>query len=220
MSTWSLSAAKVSLRNLLADNATDKLQWRKNIFGKQDGTNKRFKTFEFRRITDFSAAPAAPLGVYVDGTLVSVAADYPEIGELELSAAPDNNATLEATYYSQWFKDDELETFLSNAVGFIGVGNNLDNIPIGLQNAALQYAAADAYQALALQWARNYSEGYRLEDAPDLKRTPADVYNTMANAMRKQAQKLREEFYTRKDQSKAPLFTAVIGKVGPVTPPR
>ena len=64
---WSTSVA--DLRAWLNDGPTDKLVSRKRCLGRIDGSNKIFKTFEFRRVTDFTTA-TSPFGVYVGPTQI------------------------------------------------------------------------------------------------------------------------------------------------------
>lgn len=201
------------LRTLLSDGATDKLNYRKTVFGQADGTNKTFKTFEFRRITDLTSA-VAPLGVYVNGTLATVDTDNLVVGEFAVHTAPANTATIEATYYSQWFLDSEIQGFINQGVAWIQAGGNADIIPQGLQPAVLKYAAADAYQDLASKWAMNYSSQYRVEDANDPnKRTPMSAWLQLANNYRKEATELRDQFYRRSGKALQPLFASLTGAV-------
>jgi len=76
------TTAKLELRNLIADNSSDKLRYKKRVIGIVNGTNKVFKTFERRRITDFTDGTLSQqLGVFVDGVKQTVVTDSPVIGE-------------------------------------------------------------------------------------------------------------------------------------------
>lgn len=211
----------VKLRSFLADNDNDRLRHRKAIFGLQDGTNATYITFEDRRVTDFSdPATSAPLGVYVNGMPATVTVDYPVIGEFTLTTAPQNGDTIEATYYYQWFQDSDLATFLENAGNWANYPD-ITAVPYGLQPAVLRFAAADAYQNLALKFAESDSEKFRLEDAPDPKnRSAASSYMAMSKEYRNQALDQRKQFYTRQDQNESPLFGTVIGRVRNPVPTR
>src|SRR4051812_40061779 len=103
----SWSTAVSDLRRKLADNTTDKLSWRKTVFGQLDGTNHSFKTYERRRVTDFSTIipsdDPGPVGVYVDNIKVQVTSDDVVVGQFVLETAPNNGSRIEATYYNQWF---------------------------------------------------------------------------------------------------------------------
>lgn len=219
MSAWTTSLA--DLRALISDGALDKFNFRKPLFGDVDGSNKSFKTLEVRRITDFSAPPSAPLGVFVNGTLQTVTADLPVEGVLTLTTAPTNGQKIEASYYSQWFLDSELNVFLLSATGWCTAGTDVTAIEPGLRPSLLHYAAADAYQKLSLRFARMKSDEYRVEDANDKKTMDAALmYQKASDAERKTAQTLRAQFYKRNDQSLQPLFTSVAGSVGSVQPKR
>jgi hypothetical protein len=213
--SWTTSTTE--LRTLLSDGATDKLRYRKRVFGMQDGTNKVFQTFEFRRLTNFTTA-TAPSGVYVNGVIQTVDTDFTEVGEFKLHTAPANTDTVEATYYNQWFLDAELDQFCSNGGNWLGFSDKTVT-PVGLQPSLIRYAAADAYEKLALRYAEHVSERFRLEDAPDPKlRTPVVQYMDMAKNYREEATKQRDQYYTRQGQSLQPLFNTVTGTVKNQTP--
>lgn len=216
----SWTTARADIRQLLADGPTDKLAYRKKLVGVQDGTAKRFKTFENRRVTDFLTA-VAPLGVYVDGALVPVAADDMAVGEFELVTAPTNSQTLEASYYIQWFNDDELDTFLAQASQWTGLGADVTNIPVGLRPAILEYSACLGYRRLALWWSRAISETYMYQDAPSKDRFAiVDSYTKMAEAHCGRAEAIRNDYWSRQGQSNAPLFGVIQGSVRDVPPNR
>jgi len=215
--SWTTAVA--DLRALLSDGPTDKLR-QKRVLGNQDGVRTKFKTFEFRRVTDFTTA-TAPLGVFVDGTAVTVSADDVATGAFTLAVAPTNGQEIEARYYMQWFIDSELQTFLRSASQWLGLGATFANVPAGLQPSALQYAAADAYQKLALRWAEHQSETYRLEDQPDGKlKSVADQYRAMSTDHRKLALSNRDEFYKRQGQALQPLFRTIQGNAKETVPQR
>lgn len=215
----SWTTALEDIRRLLSDGSTDKLRHRKRVFGTIDGTNLVFKTLEFRRVTDFTTA-ASPEGVYVDGSAVAVALDNPEVGEFTLSTAPLDGSVVEATYYSQWFTDQELDGFLQDAAYWLNLGTAI-NIPPGLRPAALHYAAQEAYLKLALRWTERLSETYRLEDAPgDDTFAVVDKYRAIAMDMHKKSMQLRDDYYSRSGQNKAPSFQSIAGRVVDPVPKR
>lgn len=215
--SWTTAVA--DLRALLSDGPTDKLR-QKRVLGNQDGVRVSFKTFEFRRVTNFTTA-TAPLGVFIDGTAVTVSADDLPTGVFTLAVAPTNGQEIEARYFLQWFLDTELDTFLRSSSQWLNLGSDVTQIGPGLQPAALQYAAADAYQKLALRWAEHQSETYRLEDAPDGKiKSVADQYRSMSTDHRKLALSNRNEFYTRNGQALQPLFRSIAGNAKETVPQR
>lgn len=209
--SWTTAAD--DLRLILNDGPTDKLRAFKRVFGQIDGANARFKTFEFRRVTDFTAeADASSLGVYVNAVKVpaaDIASDSPEVGFFSFAsgAIPTGSDVVEATYHVQYFLDAELEGFLRLSQNWLGFGDDYSQIPQGLRPAALQYAAGEGYQKLAMRFAEHVSETYRLEDMPDERRMAivAEYKNAAAQA-KEQAQNLRDQNYTRQGQHLAPLF--------------
>lgn len=212
------STALTELRTLLNDGAKDKLQYRKKVVGALNGSNTKFKTFEFRRVTDLSTA-TAPLGVYVNGSAATVSADDLETGEFTLSAAPADGQRIEATYYSQWFYDSEITSFLTDATRWLGMGSDYTVVEDGLKPAAQKYAASEAYQKLALRFARQVTETYRMEDSQDPKLLElVKAYEEAAMDYRKDAEKTRDDFYTRQGQSLAPNFASIPGTVRDIVP--
>lgn len=218
------TSAVSDLRARLSDGDTDKYNWRKTVFGAVDGANVRFKTFEFRRVTDFSAvSPTPATGVYVDGTLQVIAPgnDFPESGEFILTTAPNQGQAIEASYYSQWFKTDELTVFLVDAANWCGYSGSFDALPGGLQSAALDYCMSLAYQKLALKFAKYYSEMYRVEDSQSEERDRlVAAYETASEKSFETAEKKRKSYYTRADMNEAPASRSLPGAVRRVEPNR
>lgn len=209
------------LRTSLSDNETDKLEYRKRVLNTQDGTNTTFKTFEWRRLTDFTGTDnPAGTGVFVNGSIVTVIADNPSMGEFSLALAPSNTDTLEASYYSQWFLDNDLQLFINEAVQWLTTGT-ADATPEGLKPAALAFACSKAYKALALKTARNYSEQYRMEDSPNPNRnSPMQAYMDLAKSFGDDATALRDQFYRRAGQALQPLTAVVQGQYIDIVPRR
>jgi len=217
--TWTTAIS--DLRTLLSDNGTDKLRYRKAIVGLQNGTNTTFKTFEFRRLTPFVGATGLPYGVFKNGVLTSVASEDLPSGGFVLSVAPANGDRIEGTYYIQWFTDAELAVFLKSATQWQGFGADVTAIVDSFQPSALKYAAADAYQKLALRWAEHLSETYRLEEGPGEQiKAAIESYKGMAAQYRKEAFKERDDVYTRKGEANAPAWRTVAGNFREITPKR
>jgi len=224
MSAWTTASSRTDLRNLLSDNPTDKLRYRKRLIGEQNGTNKRFKSLEFRRITDFKTEASISLGVFVAGARLDPAtqidSDGPEVGEVVLTTAPTNTQRVEGSYYIQWFKDAELDIFLKNAAQWLGLGDAVASVPDGLQPAALYFAAQEAYHKLAARWAEKLSETFRAEDMPKSEKAAMDSWRSMAKDAKEKSESLRKGFYERNDQAAAPLWGSNYGRVKPVVPRR
>lgn len=222
---WILPAdARSDLRALLSDGPTDKLRYRKRMIGDVNGVNLRFKSFEFRRVTDFFTESSLSLGVFVNGVRqtegVQVTADFPEIGEVILSTAPSNTSRVEGTFYIQWFKDSELDVFLKNATQWLSMGEDVTKVEAGLQPASLYYAAQEAMHKMAVRWAERLSETYKMEDQIQGATTPVDDFRRLAKDYRDKSEALRKNFYLRNDQAEAPLFGVAAGRVCSVVPKR
>lgn len=218
------STALADLRTLLNDNATDKLRDRKRLIsGAFNGINVQFKTFEFRRVTDFTTS-VWPFGVYKNNSATPevVTVDNLGTGDFRLTTPPVDGDILEATYYIQYFLDAELNNFLSNASLWLNSSTDFTTaIAPGLQPSALKYAAGDAYEKLSQKFFEHASDTFRTEDNPDEKKgTLVDQFTKMSKNFRDMALKLRDEYYTRQGQSLQPLFGTNKGNVKDVAPQR
>lgn len=225
---WASTAAAISaLRALIFDGPSDKLCSNKKLIGVIDGSNVIFKTFEYRRVTDFSSnATVFPLGIFKNGTPIAytqVQSDDLPTGTVKLAATqtPSNRDSITATYYYQWYTDTELDTFLQTASSWTAYGTTYINIPDGLNPAVLDFAAREAYRMAAMKYTTRMREIYQLEDAPD-ENTMKTIqgFQTMAKDFLDSAQTLRDDFYKRQGQAEAPLFGFALGRVSDPTPRR
>lgn len=214
------TTARDELRFLVSDNVTDHRAYRKKVFGQIDGTNKVFKTFEYRRLTNFTTA-SAPLGVYVNGVLAPVTSDSLAVGEFEITTAPVDGDLVQATYYFQWFLDGELDSFLVSASRWLQGSDDITTLAPGLKPAALHYAGQDGFHKLSVKYSERMSEIYYLEDAPhaDVK-SVIDSYAALAKDFDEKAFKLRDDFYSRAGKSLAPRFAMAYGRTKDPTPQR
>lgn len=223
------STAITALRELVKDNLTDKLAFNKQLVSPAvDGVNLIFKSFEQRRLTNFtqSASFAFPLGVYINGTNIGfgkVTNDDIESGILALDASvvPNNRDSVRATYYYQWFIDSELDQFFQNASNWLTLGPIYINVPDGLNIALLRFAAQEAYTAVAAKYMVRMSQVYKMEDAPNedvLKSIQG--FKDLASSFMKDATQLRDDYYTRAGQSLQPLFSLGLGGVRDPVPRR
>lgn len=208
------------LRAAMSDGATDKLRYRKRVIGIQNGTNVKFKTFEFRRVATFVGA-AQPVGVFVNDAPVVVSADDLSTGEFTLAVAPTDGDVLRATYFMQYFTDGELQDFLKQASRWLIGVDDFQQVQIALQPAAVAKACCQGYRKLALRFAENMAEVYQLEDAPDEKRiNPVEQFRRMADDFCKEATSLRDDFYSRSGKKLAPRFATIAGNVRDPEPNR
>jgi len=212
------TTAVSDLRTLLSDGAQDRYNFRKRCFGEINGTNVRFKTFDFRRITDFTSS-VEPLGVYIDGELQNtsaIASDVPVTGDFVLADAPLDGSIVEASYYIQWFLDSELVEFLQTSGLWIQSSSDYTLLSGGLIPVALKYAASEGYLKLSQRWRNFMSDGYKVEDSPQTKpNSLAESFSKMSEAYRKQAESSLEMFYKRQKRPLQPLFGSVQGRIRP-----
>ena len=210
-------------RTQLSDGAKDKLRYRKQVIGQVDGVNKRFKTLEFRRLTDF-IAPVGNLGVYINGVqtvLTDVTLDFAEVGEFELATAPVNGDRIEATYYIQWFTDDELTVFLRIASNWLAMGDDFTAIASGLIPSTMCYAQGEAFEKLALRWSERLSETFLMQDQTIKDQFAlVETYQKWGAEFKKQAHEMRKDFYSRAGQNEQPSFGNIFGSVPAVVPKR
>jgi hypothetical protein len=218
------------LRVLLSDQGDDRYIYRHRCFGPVNGTNIQFKTFFRRRVTNFTAALTGGEGVYVDNVQVleaNIVSDDVETGELFFASGtgtspalsggfiPQDGSVVEASYYYQWFDDNELDTFLQQASRWLQSNNDYTTTNPGLIEALIKYAASQCYTKMAQRWRQYMSQDYRVEDAP--KDSP--TYNTnefleLAKYFRAEALATRTEFYeTRQGRALQPLFGSIRGRV-------
>lgn len=222
MSTW--STAVTDLRTNLSDGDQDKVYYRKRVLGQIDGTNTAFRTFEFRRVTDFTTA-SAPFGVWLNGVLVDssgINADYFDSGDFVLNTAPSDGDVLEASYYARWFIDTELQQFLTTACEWLAFGSDYTQIAVGFRPAALKYAASEAYQKLAIRWALQVQETFLLNDSKTAENMGKMVtqYKDIGLSYRKEAEKVRDDYYSRSGAQKQPLWGFNLGNVTDPVPKR
>lgn len=215
------TSAVSDCRKTLSDGATDKLAYRKKVIGEQNGTNLTFKTFESRRISAF-VSPTSPAGVFLDNAAATVGTEDLESGEFNLTGtAPTDGQSLVATYYYQWFIDDELTEFLKSASNWAGFGDDFTLVPDAFQPAVKEYVAFLGYQKLVAKMSVNLAETYQLYDAPDEKRfDPVAMYMKISKQKFDLAVNLRDDVYSRKGQAKAPRSATNVGRVRDVPPNR
>lgn len=208
--SWANAIAE--LRALLSDGDTDKPVFGKQCLGFVNGVNATFKTFDERRVTAMAGA-SAPFGAFVDGTLAAVSSEDTTLGTFVLGTPPQPGSRVEATYYYRWFLDPELQIFLNKAAEWLGFTEVPDNVPVGLKPSALNYAAGLAYEKLAVRWALDNSDVYKMQDSDSKNRMPANPWAKMASDYKKDAVALRDTFYERQGQPNAPLVGYVYGRV-------
>ncbi len=218
--SWTTAISDVRIE--LSDGPTDKLRWRKQIIGQQDGSNLYFKTFESRRVSTLVGGNGSPVGVFVNDVVATVDTEDLESGQFVMHTAPANGDLVRATYYIQWFTDTEITQFLTQAAEFTLGVDDYTMITGGLLTAAKKFTLGCAYQKLVLRFAQNISETFQLFDVPDEKRfDPIATYSKIAESMFKLAFELRDDVYKdRQGRAKAPIARTMRGRVRDVPPNR
>lgn len=214
--TWSTGVT--DLRVHLSDGATDRFRYRKRCFGEVNGSNLTFKTYEFRRVTDFTLA-TSPEGVYLNGVLVpatGIASDFINEGVFTLTSAylPVDGQYVEASYYIQWFLDSELDGFLQRAALSELNTSDYTTLSGGLITAAIEIASSFAYAKMAQRWREYLSSNFKVEDEPEKQVTgPVENFIQLAKEALDRGLQIRDDYYTRQGRAKQPLFANIKGCV-------
>lgn len=208
----SYTAAITELRQILADTSVNKVATKKKLIGDIDGVNTTFVTYDKRFI-------ASTLKIFVAGVLLT-STEFTVVdaisGEIELITAPQINDKVVATYYWQFWIDDEIKNFLNKGAETISEVDITDPdqayllIPAGLKKAALYFAAETAI-ATTINYLMNrrHSEEFTIQQDGNNE----DAFSQTISAMRKQADGywdkavfLRDDFYKRQGKRNLPAF--------------
>jgi hypothetical protein len=152
MAAWDTTTGIAALRSLLGDGDADKYEFRGAVVPNPDGITTRFFTGHTLVVPD-------TLELYLQGVLTAPSGtpDY-ETGTFSLSPAP--SGELQASYYYQWFKDEDLAVFLDDAAQMLSFFEDDDISGFvtmleagGVRPSLLQFAAFNAYMRKAAEWA-------------------------------------------------------------------
>lgn len=206
---------KKDLRIRLSDGSTDRFNYLKRVFGSVNGTNTTFKTFDFRRITNFQQQPGVFINGIVQGTDMIVFDDpYSGIFQLNPAIVPVDGDVVEASYYNQWFLDAEIDDFLVQSARYLLASDQYENIGLGLIPCALEFAAGLAYAKMAERWSMLTSSGYKVEDAPNPdSKGPVSGFTALSDRCFEKAETLLKRFYTRQGQNLQPLIGVQVGAI-------
>lgn len=216
----SYTQAITELRQLLGDTANDKRSSRKKLIGNVDGDNKKFRSYDKRIIED-------TLEVFVNNQLVSASVDSANSGEIVLTTAPDPNSKVEASYYWQWWNDDELKTFLklgSESLGIVDETNSAiwESVPPGLRGSLLYYSAAHSVRRQIMYMInRRHSGEFLLEQDKGGDEGFADLLRALENTytmFSKTAKSERDDFIQKRGQQLNPSFKLKAGNSGQYGP--
>lgn len=135
---WTLSTAIESLRKRLSDGPTDKYRHQMPVLPTPDGTHRIFGVPESRLVT-------GTLQVFLDGEEITPDSIDHASGVFE-TPAPDEGQVLVASYYFQWFNDEELEEFLLQAAQLLNYEDVEDGtIPVNVRTPIISFGAYFAY---------------------------------------------------------------------------
>ena len=189
------------LRMRIQDGPTNKLAVHKPALqGDIDGSNKIFILLEPRYV-------AASLKAYLNSASVTATALDNLSGMVELATAP-ASGKLTFSYFWQYFLDTELDLFLRQGAGNVGM-TDYTLADVSLQPVIVEYAASYAYLFLATEWVRSMSEKIQLSDAPQQTGIPVpnhflqlkkDAWNT--------AEGMKKEYYTGQQRRNVPYGSA------------
>jgi len=205
----SYDSAITELRQLISDTEFHKKVTKKKLIGAVNGENTSFITYDKRILEDTFQA-------YVADVAVDATVEDPIKGEITLSAAPDKNTKVEASYYWQFWIDDEIKNFLNKGAEATSqwTSNVPDNAYLqilpGLKTAALMLAASLATRSF-IQYviSRRHSEEFLLEqdgnDDNNFSQT-ITALQKVADQYWKDGIQMRDDFYMRQGKRNAPAF--------------
>lgn len=189
------------LRMRLQDGPTNKLAVHKPALqGDIDGSNKVFILLEPRYV-------AASLKAYLNSSPVTVTALDTLSGLVELATAP-TSGKLTFSYFWQYFIDSELEVYLRQGAGNVGL-TDYTLADASLQPVIVEYAASYAYMFLATEWVRNMAEKIQLSDAPQQTGIPVpNHFLQLKKDAWNSAEAMKKEYYTGQGRRNVPFFNA------------
>lgn len=219
----SYDAAINELRQMLGDTEFHKNASKKKCLGKVDAENASFMTYDKRILEDTFQA-------FVNEIAVDSTIDDAVRGTFTLSTAPEKNTAVSASYYFQWWIDDEIKTFLNKGAEATGVSSGAVpdsaylSIQPGLKSAALSFAASLAIRSLInFMMNRRHSAEFSLEQDGNDDSGFAQTLNAMgkqADAYWKQGEWHRDDFFKRNGARNAPAFGVKVGRTGRYGPNR
>lgn len=216
----SYTQAITELRQLLGDTDKDKRSSRKKLIGNVDGDNKKFRAYDKRIVED-------TLEIFVNGTIVPFSLDSANSSEIILNSAPEPNSKIEASYYWQWWNDDELKTFLKMGAESLGVVDetNLkiwETVPDGLRGSLLYYAASHSVRRqIMFMINRRHSGEFLLEQDKGGDEGFAELIKALEmtyEMFAKTGKSERDDFIQKRGQQKNPAFKLKAGSSGQYGP--
>lgn len=205
----SYTAAITELRQLLSDTQYHKKATDKRIIGAVDGVNVTFHAYDKRILS-------STFIVKVNGTEVDASLDDAIQGLITLTDPPGINSKVTASYYFQWWLDDELKTFLNKGAELTSFFS--DAIPddaylkvgAGLKTAALYFSASYAMDSLINYLVnRRHSEEFLIEESGNDESAFSQTIDAMRTASKdfwEKAKWARDDFYKSQGKQGRPAF--------------
>ncbi len=217
MGAWpDLATARLDLRRFLNDGPKDRFIKQKGIapVGAIDGANTTFFTFEDRLVV-------GTLVVFVNGAVASGVTLVDAVqGQFTVTPAPAAQSTIRASYFFQYFLDEDLDEALDLATGELNETSDITLVPLGLKGAALNFSAYFAISKQVIRWSQRKSAQFQLEEEP-IQQEPtnrSDLFERTAERFYKKAVEMRTSYYTRHGRRNAPAFNVykpVIRQIAP-----
>lgn len=184
MADWDVTSAVSSLRSLLGDGATDKYEFKANVFPTPDGVTRRFFVGQTRVVPGSLTVYEASVEVSYTGTPA-----YGK-GTFDLAVAPSGSVEVQSSFYYQWFNDGELQEFIelsSALLGFAGITDAA--LVLGVRTVVLHFACYHAYMRKAAEYADSIvatAAGYTADQSkshPNWRALAAQALDTAKKAL-------------------------------------
>lgn len=205
----SYTTAITELRQLLSDSQYHKKATDKRLIGSVDGTNVTFHTYDKRILS-------STFTTKVNGAEVDSSLDEAVQGLVTLSDAPPVNSKVTASYYWQWWLDDELRTFLNKGAeltSFFTTTIPEDAFLLvtpGLKTSALYFSASYAMDSLINYLVnRRHSEEFLIEESGNDESAFSQTIDAMRTASKDfwdKAKWARDDFYQNQGRRNTPAF--------------
>lgn len=208
-----ISRVRTAIDDIAGDKSVFKENLKRSVNGNQvDGSNKDFQTNN-KRLVDGSII------VLADGSSATLTADSDQLrrGRFTITSAAPASSCL-VTYDFQFFNDDEITDFLTQAADFVGT-SDVTMVEVGLIDSLVDKAASDACFALSTRsgFLYNASAGGKAAQKGDISKK----YRDLAKDLFDKAVAERKAFYgDRKGQATSPAYGRFATKQTPYTPPR
>jgi hypothetical protein len=153
MATWELSAARDSLRTLLADNDGDKFEFKVPTYPVPNGVTTHFSVGRTKLVEGSLALYLNDVQVD-EGNIDEVDTD---LGTVDLVSGAPSGAVLLASFGFKWWSDDMLEEAVQQGFFMLNFETIASVTPVALRGVTLDFAAYHAYMMMASLYAEDQS---------------------------------------------------------------